>query len=161
FVDESTKVVRLAVTTSRREEVHTVVAPIAAARKIGHWHELDSTNSQLDEIGKPGGGRGKGSLASERANVQFVDAQVLGRNAAPSLVGAVEPRWVDYFRRTVDPIGLGSGCGIGKRTATVNQIAIVVAGLSASDPRAELFVRLLRKNVRTQSGKGMVENNLH
>jgi len=52
-VDEALQAVGPTVGVVRREQVHAVVAPAASARKLGHRHQFDMRDAEIDQMREP------------------------------------------------------------------------------------------------------------
>ena len=98
-----------AVGVVRGEEVDAVVAPAAVARELGHRHELDGVDAQLDEVVEVLDDAVERALRCERADVELVEHGAGQGQASPAAVGPGERRVVDDGRQPVDAVGLRSG----------------------------------------------------
>ncbi len=129
-VYEGFEIIRRAVGGMRCEEADAVVAPAAAAGKLGNRHELDVGNTEVCEVVQSVDGGEEGAFLREGADVQFVDdrpGEWLGLEACrPPTVGGV----VDDLRKRVDAGSLLHRARVGHRFAAVEGVGVLVSGLS-------------------------------
>ena len=91
-VDEPLEPLRAAVGGLRGRHVDAVVAPAAAARELGHRHQLDRGDAELAQPGQVRDRRLERALGRERADVQLVQHQVAQARAAPSRRRSIRTR---------------------------------------------------------------------
>ena len=82
-IDQCLERVGMAVAGVGRERQHAVIAPVAAAWKIGQWHELDGRNAEPGEMDQALTRRIETAGVAETADVQLVDHGLLPGSAAP------------------------------------------------------------------------------
>ena len=98
-IDEGLQLVGCAVASRRRERQHTVVPPVAHARKCRQRHELQRVDAERRQFGQPGGRGSKAACRRERADVQLIDHGIRPRPSAPrSLAPGVRARIHDAAR---------------------------------------------------------------
>src|SRR5712691_7018443 len=97
-VDQHAQVVRPAVGARRRVEQDAVVAPIARPRKIGHWHDLDRVDAELDQMIELLDRRAKSSLRRECADMQLINNQLAKWWAPPAIVLPCIAAGIDHLR---------------------------------------------------------------
>ena len=91
-VDEPLEPLRAAVGGLRGRHVDAVVAPAAAARELGHRHQLDRGDAELAQLGQVRDRRLERALGRERADVQLVQHEVAQARAAPSRRRSIRTR---------------------------------------------------------------------
>ncbi len=115
-VDERAQVVGVAVGTRGRVEHHAVVAPIPAAGEIRQRHDLDGRDAEFLEIFELADGGEESAFRRERADVQFVDHQIVQREARAGVLVLPRVRAGRHdLRGTVDTLGLEARERVGKR----------------------------------------------
>jgi hypothetical protein len=127
-IDERAQAAGTAVGRLRREQVHAVVAPVAAARKLGERHELDRGHAEPDEVRELRNHAGERALGRERADVQLVDHELALRDAAPRVVVPDERARIDDARRTVHAHRLAAAHRIGPVALAIDHVDVVGAG---------------------------------
>jgi len=105
-VDEGLEPLGSAVGRLRREEVHPVVAPAAAAGKLMRRHELDVRHAQPHEMVEALDRGGVRALGRERADVDLVEDGGGERGRLETRVAPRERRVVDDARGAEDPVRL-------------------------------------------------------
>ncbi len=85
-----------------RVQIDAIVAPIAAAGKLGDGHQLDSRNPQFFQGTNSGGDAFERSVGSKRSSVEFVEDIFAKRETLPVLVGPDKGIWIDNLRRAVN-----------------------------------------------------------
>ncbi len=119
-VDERAQVVRLAVGAGGRVEHHAVVTPVPAAGKIRQRHELDGRDAEFLQVVELVDGGEERAFRRERADMQFVDHQIVSaRPAVGCRRAATRTRRRHDLRRTVDTLGLEARERVGERFAFV------------------------------------------
>ena len=77
----------------RRVRQHAVISPVAIAGELVDRHDLDRSDPQLLQRRQSPDGCVECAGVRERANVQFVDDQILSPHASPVRVGPFKLRW--------------------------------------------------------------------
>ena len=126
----------------RREQMDTVVTPVARAGKLGHRHELDRRHAQLHQLGQMRHDGLERAGARERAHVQLVDHEIGRRVTAETLIRPGERRRVHDHGGTVDALRLEAGHRIGPVVLAVETILVARAGGQALDQCLEHAVLL-------------------
>ena len=75
-----------AIALLHRKGINAVVAPVTAARKLGHRHDFHRGEAQLLEVVQMGDNRVKGAGGGEGAHVQLIDDKIFQGQAEPALV---------------------------------------------------------------------------
>ncbi len=112
-VDEPAQPVGPAVGVLHRVGQHPVVAPVPPAGELPHRHQLERGDAEVAEVVEPVDDRVEGAGGRERADVQLVDHLLVQRPEAPAVVAPREAARVVDRRRTVEPLGLVPGRGVG------------------------------------------------
>jgi hypothetical protein len=107
-VHESAEVVRSAVQTSRRKQIHAVVAPSESARPVRDGHELDHRDAELRERRKLARRGDPRSFPRERADVHLVEHSAGQHRSTPRVIRPLKFLRVDHARRAMRPLGLES-----------------------------------------------------
>ncbi len=110
--------------------VGAVVAPVAAAGELGHRHDLHRGDAQLLEFGQMGNNRVKGAVRGEGAHVEFIDDEILERQAEPALIFPGEGG-VHHPGGTVHILGLVPGSGIGTLQVCMEAVKVETGGRHA------------------------------
>src|SRR5205823_2276312 len=105
-VDKTLQAVRTAIARLDCERVHAVVAPIAAAGKLGDRHDLDRSDTKLLKLIEVWNNAVESPLRRERPNVKFVDEVILERQAGPAVVSPIERPSIDDLGGPVDTLRL-------------------------------------------------------
>ena len=105
-VHQATEPARAAIGRLRSVEVDAIVTPVARARELGDWHQLDGGHAEVGERGKMRDDRLERPGRCERAHVELVDDQVARRVAAEVLVGPEEAPRIHHRRGPVHALGL-------------------------------------------------------
>jgi hypothetical protein len=90
FIHESPETIGFAVTPSRCKKVNAVIPPVSAPRKISDRHQLDCSNTEVQQIGQPAKDSVEGAVWTKRANVQLIKDEIPVLNASPVFVGPFE-----------------------------------------------------------------------
>ena len=126
-VDQPLEPVRPAVGVVRGEQVHPVVAPAPVAGELGHRHQLDGVDTQVDQVPEVLDGPVERALGGERADVALVEDRPGQRHPPPAAVAPGEGRVVDHPGRAVDARGLGGRARVGTGRAAVETERVVGA----------------------------------
>jgi hypothetical protein len=118
-VDQPAQAVGPAVGVVRRPQVHAVVAPAAPPRELGHRHELDGVDSQVDQVVEAADGAVERALGRERPDVDLVQHRMGQVEAPPFVVAPGEGVRVDDPGQPVHTVGLVAGAGIGAHRSAV------------------------------------------
>src|SRR5262244_1477360 len=105
-LDQSLQLLRTHAGRVGRKEQDTVVAPPPSAGKVGHGHQLDRGHPEGDQMVEALGQPREGALGTEGADVQLVEDEPFGRDAAPLVVGPCILQRIDDFARPVHVQGL-------------------------------------------------------
>ncbi len=127
-IDKTAQVIGSAVTACRRKECYSVIAPIAAPRKIRDRHQLHCRNAQIQQIGQPSGSALKCSFRREGADMEFIENQILPSDTPPGAVVPGKCAWINHLGWSMNAIRLEPGGGVRKWALAVYAIAIEVAG---------------------------------
>ena len=111
-INEAAEIIRLAIESRRREEIHTVITPTETARELRDWHDLQHRDTERSQLRQFVHRARPGAFARKGANVHLIDDLPLQRNATPCPIGPVEPPGVDDLRRAMRTIGLEARGGI-------------------------------------------------
>ena len=110
--------------TGRGIQCDAIIAPVMVTGKIGHRHKFQRGDTQFAQTGQPLDQGLKGAGLGRRADMHFIDDQLVARNAAPGAVGPVERR-IDHLRGAMHPGRLGARGRIGPIPAAVEPEHIV------------------------------------
>src|SRR5215471_21539771 len=110
--DESLQLPRPSVGRMRSEGQHAVVAPSPAPGKVGDGHQLHRGHPEGDQVVEPLRQPREGALGAEGADVQLVEDEPLGRDAAPLAVGPGVLERIDDLARAVHIQGLIARSGV-------------------------------------------------
>src|SRR5580698_7740232 len=92
---------------------NTVIAPVALARKIRHWHQLQGSDSQILQIVKLLAHRRESPAWCERANMDFIDDRFFPTASNPGFICPYESSGIDDFAWTVHILWLEAGNWVG------------------------------------------------
>ena len=126
-VHQGLEILRPAVAGLGSEEQHSVVAPAPAAREVGDRHQLergDPERDQVVELRRDGRVR---PLGRERAHVELVEDEALGRQPGPPAVPPGVGEGIDDLARPVHVAGLEAGGRIGHEHLPVDAVAVAGA----------------------------------
>ncbi len=112
----------------RRVEQHPVVSPAARARELGHRHQLDRGDAQINEVVEPALHARIGALGGEGADVQLVEDEALRRQARPLRVPPGVGERIDHLAGPVHVAGLVPRGRIGDQQLAVDAIAVAGPG---------------------------------
>src|SRR5207302_2645192 len=120
-----------------RVKTYAIVAPIAAAGKLSHGHQLDGRNSQFLQGTNPGDDALECSLRRECTGVDLIEDVIAEWYAFPSVVGPDKGAGVDNLRGTVNTLRLGARDWIGPVILIIQDEAIKVARMGVRDQNFE------------------------
>jgi hypothetical protein len=136
------EVIRRTVGIEWREEIDTIVAPVAVPGALGHRHELDGGNAKCFQLLKLTNQRGECAFRSHGADVKFVDHQALAIEPTPFAVAPVEGVGIDNLGRAMNAIGLGAGVWIRSRVAAIEAVGVACASPDAWHQECERAVAI-------------------
>src|SRR5262250_1713900 len=111
-LDERLQLPRPSVGRMGSEGQHAVVAPSPASGEVGNGHQLHRGHPEGDQVVEPLRQPREGALGAEGADVQLVEDEPLGRDAAPLAVGPGVLERIDDLARAVHIQGLIARSGV-------------------------------------------------
>src|ERR1035441_1722772 len=102
-----------AVSAIRSEGEDAVVTPVALAGKVGDWHQLHGSDSQIRKIVEPLAHGGERPGRGEGSHVQFIENSLFPPAAVPVAIMPVEGPGVDNFAGSTHVPSLKPGGWVG------------------------------------------------
>jgi hypothetical protein len=106
LLDQGLQLLGGAVVAVRGKEQHAVVAPVAAAREIGHRHQLDGGYAEVDQVVEPFDQVHEPAARGAGTGVQFVEHRLVPGPALPVPVLPGKGERIDHHARAVHVLGL-------------------------------------------------------
>src|SRR5208282_4059416 len=127
-IDEVPKFVGRPIQVARCKEIDSVVAPAELPIELVQRHNLDRRDAYRRQRGQLPRSSRKSPLASESANMHFVEDLLRQRNTAPARIMPDIVVRIDDYGRTMGSFGLPTRRWIGKRGRAIEPISVASAG---------------------------------
>src|SRR5690606_34634329 len=138
-IDEALECCRSPVRVLHGERVHPVVAPVTRSGELRERHQLDDADPEVTQCGQPACSRVERALRREGADVQLVEDVLVEGQAGPVVPGPLE-RWRAPGGAAVNAVRLVARCRVRQHVATVESVAVTLAGPDAGDAHCEIGV---------------------
>ena len=117
-VDETHESFGAAVGAVDGEEPHPVVPPAAESGEVGHRHDFDGVDAEVDEMAQALDGGIEGALGRERPDVHLVEHRAAQVASLPDLLPLEQLR-IHHHAGAVRTLGLEPGAGVRQGVAAV------------------------------------------
>jgi len=127
-IDETPESVDPAIGVLNGEGKDAVITPVALARTLSKWHQLDRVDAEFEKVIQTRDNAVEILSGRKGSGVQFVNDGVAERYSLPAVVGPLKLPPVDHRRQGMHAVGLTKGSGVGEGFASIDRKPIPVSG---------------------------------